>query len=280
MEVIVYLAADKTQKDVLLRMENVVFQYNEKEMALNNIDLTVYRGEKIALLGANGSGKSTILKVMAGLLFPQKGVYEAFGRIITEKNLENESFSQAFRRRVGVVFQNADIQLFSSEVWDEIAFGPIQMDLSEEEVRKRVDEIITALGLEQLKHRPPYHLSGGEKKKVAIASVLSINPQVLLLDEPAAGLDPKTQRWLINLLMKLNEAGKTVITATHDLDIIEEIADRVIVFNEDHSISLIGTPPEVLSNKDLLLSVNLIDEHFHRHRHESGHVHYHAHSYR
>ena len=227
----------KKEKEIVIQMKDITFKYTEQETALNNINLTVYQGEKLVLLGANGSGKSTLLKVMAGLIFPQNGLYEAFGHIIDEKNLEKEAFSNAFRRRVGVVFQNADTQLFSSEVWDEIAFGPLQLELSEEQVGRRVEEVIRILGLDHLRHRPPYHLSGGEKKKVAIASVLSTNPQVLLLDEPAAGLDPKTQRWLIDLLVELNKAGKTLVTATHDLDIVDEIADRVIVFKENHGNS-------------------------------------------
>ena len=155
------------------------------------------------------------------------------------------------------------------------------MKLKINEVNERVNGVIRMLNLESLQDRPPYKLSGGEKKKVAIACVLSINPEVLILDEPTNGLDPRTQRWLINLLVELNKAGKTLITCTHNLDIVEEIADRVIVFNEEHNIVAEGSPQEILSNKELLLSVNLIDEHYHRHVHvfdpSEHHDHFHSH---
>jgi cobalt/nickel transport system ATP-binding protein len=137
--------------------------------------------------------------------------------------------------------------------------------------------VIELLELDRLKDRPPYRLSGGEKKKVAIAAVLSSNPEVLLLDEPTSGLDPRTQRWLINLLQQLGRAGKTIITATHNLDILESIAGRAVVISEDHRIVADGSCAEVLQNTELLIGVNLIDEEFHRHKHGDGHIHYHVH---
>ncbi|HEY8889538.1 MAG TPA: ABC transporter ATP-binding protein [Clostridium sp.] len=254
-------------KEKIMQLRDVSFEYLKDETVLKDINLDIYSGEKLVILGANGSGKSSLQKILNGLIFPSKGEYNAFGQIVTEDSLNDEQFSKAFRQRIGYIFQNSDAQLFSTNVWEEIAFGPLQMKLSFKEVKKRVDGVIQMLNLESLKDRPPYKLSGGEKKKVAIASVLSINPEVLILDEPTNGLDPRTQRWLINLLVELNKAGKTLITCTHNLDIVEEIADRVIVFNEDHKIVAQGSPKDILSNKELLLSVNLIDEHYHRHVH-------------
>lgn len=264
-------------KQIIYHLENLSYHYASGEVALSDINLDVYAGEKVALLGANGSGKSTLLKVMAGLQFPQKGEILAFGGKLSEDELQRERFAYEFHRRVGFVFQNSEVQLFNPTVWEEIAFGPLQMNLEEQEVRHRVDDVIDMLSLQNIKNRPPYKLSGGEKKKVALASVLSINPQVILLDEPTNGLDPRTQRWLINLLCQLSGAGKTLITAIHNLDIVAEIADRVLVFSEDHHLVASGTPEEVLSNLELLIDVNLVDEHFHYHLHGGDHAHYHAH---
>lgn len=263
--------------EILFQLKNVTYHYPSGETALEGIDLSIYKGEKVALLGANGSGKSTLLKILDGLLFPQSGSLIAFGERVSEQTMGNEEFSFAFRRRVGFVFQNSEAQLFNSSVWDEIAFGPVQLGLAREEVESRVEGVITMLGLDHLRNRPPFKLSGGEKKKVAIASVLSINPDVLLFDEPTSGLDPRTQRWLVNLIRTLNAAGKTIITATHDLEIVDQIADRTVVLDEDHRLAAVGTVDEVLGNLELLLRVNLIDEEFHRHLHRNGHKHFHAH---
>ncbi|MDF9408553.1 energy-coupling factor ABC transporter ATP-binding protein [Pelotomaculum isophthalicicum JI] len=264
--------------EIFFHLDNVSYNYPGGEEALSGVSMSVKQADKVVLLGANGCGKSTLLKVLDGLLFPQQGVIHSFGEALNEENLSREEFSFAFRRRVGFVFQNSEAQLFNPSVWEEIAFGPVQMGLDNSEVVKRVDHVVTMLGLEHIKDRPPFKLSGGEKKKVAIASVLSINPEVILLDEPTGGLDPRTQTWLINLIKQLNRAGKTLITATHNLDIVEEIADRVMVFSEDHRLVASGTPDEILSNRELLLKVNLVDEKFHQHVHGGGHRHYHAHS--
>ncbi|MGB9803341.1 energy-coupling factor ABC transporter ATP-binding protein [Desulfofundulus sp.] len=264
-------------REVIFQLNNVSYRYPGGEDALSDVSLTVFRGEKVVLLGANGCGKSTLLKILDGLQFPQEGTVYAFGKLLSEENLGCEEFAFAFRRRVGFVFQNSDAQLFNSSVWEEIAFGPVQMGLEPEEVNRRVEEVIALLGLGHIKDRPPYKLSGGEKKKVAIASVLSINPEVLLLDEPTGGLDPRTTRWLINLIRQLNQAGKTLVTSTHDLDIVSEIADKVLVFSEDHRLVAAGPPEEILNNRALLLQVNLVDDQFHYHLHSNGHRHYHAH---
>jgi len=250
---------------------------------LRNINLKIYQGEKIAILGANGSGKSTLQKILDGLVFVTGGKVKAFGYELTEEVLNDRQFSSDFRQRVGFIFQNSDAQLFSPNVWEEIAFGPLQLDLPREQVVERVESIIDMLGLRSLVDRPPYKLSGGEKKKVAIASVLSMNPEVLILDEPTNGLDPRTQMWLVEVLVSLHRAGKTIIAATHNLDIVQDIADRVIVLSEDHVIEAEGTAQEILSNRELLLRVNLIGEHYHEHTHYGadghGHSHFHHHNH-
>ena len=177
----------------LFDLHNVSFSYADGVPALSGVSLTVAEGERLALLGANGSGKSTLLKLLAGLAQPTSGEIVAFGEPLTAGTLKDETKAQAFRRRVGVVFQSADVQLFNPTVRDEIAFGPLHLGLERAEVEQRVADMLRLLGLEALAERAPYKLSGGEKKKVALGSVLVCDPEVLLFDEPTAGLDPRTQ---------------------------------------------------------------------------------------
>jgi len=228
------------------------------------------------VLGANGCGKSTLLKLMGGLIFPQSGSYRAFGRRIDDRLLSRDPFGMFFRKEVGVLFQNSDAQLFNPTVEDEIAFGPLQMNDPPEEIRSKVRKAIELFGIGALKDRAPYELSGGEKRKVAIASMMVMDPQVLLLDEPTAGLDPRSSRALVDAIIEAEESGKTVVTATHDLHVVSEISRRVLVFGEDRRILASGTPEEILTNRSLLLSANLV--HLHRHAHEDyWHAHEHEH---
>ena len=267
--------ADRETGTPVFMVEDVHYNY-DGTAALDDARLTVDHGERVALLGANGSGKSTLLKMLDGLLFPTRGRIEFLGRELSAAALKDEAFSREFRRRVGFVFQNADAQLFSPTVREEVAYGPLHLGLSEEEVSRRVRDTIHILGLEHLKARAPYHLSGGEKKRVALASVLAINPDVLLFDEPTAGLDPKTSSFLVSLIGSLNGAGKTIITATQDLSIVTDIADRVVIMGEDHRLTGEGPPADVMGNRELLLRANLIHDHPHRH---NGLVHFHPHSH-
>jgi cobalt/nickel transport system ATP-binding protein len=273
----VTVSSAEASKPSVFLLEQVCYRYPGKETGVQDLDLAIHERERVVLLGANGSGKSTLLKLLDGLLFPQEGMVRAFGQELSERSLNDDAFNHAFRQRVGFVFQNSETQLFSSTVWEEIAFGPLHLGLGEEEVHQRVTEILELFELAGIKDRPPFRLSGGEKKRVALASVVATNPTVLLLDEPTAALDPRTQRWLIDMLIRFGRFGKTLITATHDLDIVEEIADRVLVFGEDHRVVANGAPAEVLADRDLLLRVNLIDPRFHKHAHDDDHRHYHIH---
>jgi cobalt/nickel transport system ATP-binding protein len=258
----------------LLVLDDVSYAYLERFPALDKVSLTVRRGEKVALLGANGCGKSTLLKVVDGLVFPDSGTYRAFGSEVTEDNLEDEQFNQGFRGRVGFIFQSSDAQVFSPSVREELAFGPLNMGLPRDEVEARVADTLTMLDIDDMAERAPYQLSGGEKKRVAIASVLVMNPEVLLFDEPTAALDPRTQQWLMELIVELNRAGKTIVLATHDLDTLDVLADRCLVFSEEHRIVGEGAPAELLAERQLLLDVNLIHEHSHLH---GAAVHTHVH---
>jgi cobalt/nickel transport system ATP-binding protein len=257
--------------------------YRSGSESLCGVTLDVLPGEHVAIVGANGSGKSTLLKALDGLVFCSAGSIRAFGKPLTEDSLEEPGFRREFRSRVGFVFQDADVQLFCSNVTDELAFGPLQLGLPEAEVRQRVDEVSHGLRLEKLLDRAPYTLSGGEKKRVAIGAVLTMRPDVLLMDEPTNALDPRSQVWLLEVLEAMKAEGRTVIFATHDLSAAEEACDRMIVLSEEHTVVADGTPADVLSQRDLLLQVNLIHAHSHRHRdvcepdhdhaHEHGHLH-------
>ena len=250
----------------LLVCQDLRYAYLERFCALDGVSLAVHRGERLALLGANGCGKSTLLKVLDGLVFPDSGSYHAFGEPVTEDNLEDEQFSMGFRSRVGFIFQNSDAQVFSPTVREEIAFGPLQLAQTREQAAARVEDVLAMLDIADLADRAPYQLSGGQKKKVAIASVLVMNPEVLLVDEPTAALDPRSQQWLIELIAELSRAGKTIVLATHDLDVLDVVADRCLVFSEQHQLVAEGPVAEILADRDLLLDVNLVHERSRFHR--------------
>ena len=260
----------------LLELADIHYAYREGIPALSGLSLSVYPAERIAVLGANGCGKSTLLKLLGGLIFPQSGSYRAFGRQIDDRLLSRDPFGIYFRKAVGILFQNSDAQLFNPTVEDEIAFGPLQMNDPPEEIRSKVHRTIEMFGIGAIRDRAPYELSGGEKKKVAIASMMVMDPQILLLDEPTAGLDPRSSRALVDSILEAEESGKTVVTATHDLHVVSEIARRVLVIGEDRRILASGTQEEILSDRSLLLAANLV--HLHRHAHEDyWHAHEHEH---
>lgn len=257
----------------LFRLRGVRFVYGRRQVALDGIDLDICPGERIAVLGANGSGKSTLLKLLDGILGPTEGTMRALGRDIAAVAGGMDAF--AFHREVGLVFQDPDIQLFSATVFDDVAFGPLQLGLSQDEVKQRVDEALAAMEIAHLADRAPFELSGGEKKRAAIASVLSLRPDVVLLDEPTASLDPRTKWVLVTLIRKLGDQGRTLVTATHELDIVPIIAERVVVIGEERRILADGTPERILADRRLLVRANLIHEHLH----EAGrtlHIHPHV----
>ena len=248
--------------------------------ALRQISFNVRSGELVVLVGANGSGKSTLLKLLDGLIFPSSGDLLAFGMKLSEKILETGNTAADFRRRVGLLFQDPDVQLFSPTVWEEVTFGPLQLGISKDEIIYRANEALELLNVTNLKERPPYLLSGGEKKKVSLASVLSLRPQVLLLDEPTTGLDPRSQGNLIDFLLQWSDKDKALVFSTQDLDVVEEVATRVIVMGAGHQIVADGKPEDFLSDSDFLLSNNLVHEHSHRHKelvHRHPHLHEHKH---
>ncbi len=256
----------------VFELENAGFHYSGAP-ALDGVNLAIGQGQCVAVLGANGSGKSTLLRLLAGLSFPQTGQVRFQGRELTEAALAETAFGLDFRRRVGVVFQNPDAQLFNATVFDEVAFGPLQMGWSRAEVLERTHAALHRLDIEALKDRPPYRLSGGEKKRVALASVLVLEPEVLLLDEPTAALDPQSQAQLIDFLFG-GLGGQTVVIATHSLDVASEIADHCAVLAAGR-LAAFGPADELLADNELLRQTHLL--HVHRHRHGGGEAHAHPH---
>jgi cobalt/nickel transport system ATP-binding protein len=259
--------------DVVFSMKDVSFRYRAVR-ALDGVTLDIHRGTRVALLGANGSGKSTLLRILDALEFPQGGTLTFDGQSISEEALRREELCHDFRRRVGFVFQNPDAQVFNATVHDEIAFGPLQLGWPKEEIRERIEGALAALGIPHLADRQPHRLSMGEKKRVAIASVLILEPEVVLLDEPTAMLDPRSQGQIVDLLFGWAGTGRTVVIATHDLASVADIADRCVVMNEGKIVA-VGTPATILSNEELLRHAGLL--HVHRHRHADGVVHAHGH---
>ena len=247
--------------ETIFNLDRISFAYEGKHLALDQISLEIIPGQCLVILGANGSGKSSLLKILDGLYFPTEGEVNAFGTTLSESAFRDESFNFEFRRRVGLVFQDPDVQLFSPSVLDEVAFAPLQMGLDRDEVNRRVEEALQALRIDKLRNRAPHRLSGGEKRRVALASVFSLKPDVWLLDEPSTGLDPRSQSWLVDFILQLGEEGKTVITATHDLEIAEQIATRVVVFDEEHHLVAAGEPEIILCDHDLLHRCNLAHYH-------------------
>lgn len=261
----------------MIEIKDVYYSYSNMN-ALRNINLQINKGEAVALMGANGCGKSTLLKMINGIISPDSGSYQFNDEEITYKKLQNNKFAKLLHQKIGFVFQNSDTQLFCSNVYDEIAFGPRQMGMNETETDSRVNDCLDLLNIQELRNRTPYHLSGGEKRKVAIACVLSLNPEVLVLDEPMNGLDPKTQRWLVEFLEKLNKAGKTLITSTHNLELVQEISTRSVLFDETHTIVADMPTDKLLEDIELLKKVNLVDQYYHAHEGKER-KHFHDHNY-
>lgn len=212
----------------MIDLKDISYSYDGVEV-FKDINMKINKGQSVYVSGPNGSGKSTLFKIISGILYPSKGTYTFNNEIINEKTMKNQVFSKKFHKEVGFVFQNPDSMLFNGNVYDEIAFGPRQMELSEKEVKKRTDDCLKLLKIEHLKDRAPYHLSGGEKRKVSIAAVISLNPSVIIFDEPFNDLDDNSCDFVQNLITNLNNIGKTIILATHDKSIANSICTRTIV---------------------------------------------------
>lgn len=225
-----------------IEFRNLHYAYPDGHEAIKDISYIIHHGESVGIIGANGAGKSTMLLLLMGVLFPAGGEVIVGDTHVTKKTLS------CIRQRLGMVFQDPDDQLFMTTIYDDVAFGPRNYKLTEEEVEQRVMEALKLVGISHLKDRAPYKLSGGEKRAAAIASVLSMHPDVLIMDEPTDALDPKSRRRVINLL---NSFEHTKIITSHDLDMVYETCKRVIVI-KDGMVAADGNTVEVLSNEQLL----------------------------
>jgi cobalt/nickel transport system ATP-binding protein len=214
----------------LIKLDNISFTYDTDEpYVIKDLSLEIKEGECLVIRGDNGSGKSTLFRILNGLSFPQKGKYYFDGTEITEKYLNNNTNSKLFHKRIGYLFQNPDTMLFNGRTYDEVAFGPRQMGLPDAEVEKRTRDCMELFSISELAGKAPYHLSGGQKKRVALAAVMALNPEVLVLDEPFAGLDKKTQQVLSDFLLEMKANKKTLLIATHDDSLTEILADQALV---------------------------------------------------
>ena len=231
----------------IIEVDDLHYTYPDGNQVLKGISFRVTHGEKVALVGANGAGKSTLLLQFNGCLLPESGRVRIGDMPVTKKTLKH------VRRTVGLIFQDPDDQLFMPLVYDDVAFGPLNLGLSPEEVDRQVMQALAAVGAVHLKDRPPYHLSGGEKRAVAIAAVLSLTPAILVMDEPSSNLDPKTRRQLIELLKTFEHS---LIIATHDLDLVLDHCPRTIVLQEGR-IAADGPTGEIMADEGLLSACNL-----------------------
>ncbi|UCN01294.1 energy-coupling factor ABC transporter ATP-binding protein [Sulfurimonas sp. SWIR-19] len=250
----------------MITLHNIEFYYEEKKV-LHDISLTINKGEKVVLLGSNGSGKSTLLRILAALYFPKKGEYLFHTKKISKKNIDKN-----FRKKVGILFQNPESMIFNPTVKDEIAFSLREFD--EENIDKKVLAISEKFGITHLLDKNPLELSGGEKQKVVLASILVYEPEILLLDEPTAAMDPRTTGWFVDLMLEIET---TVIVATHDLSIAYEVSNRAIVLDEKHTMVYDGDIEKLFRDLQTLQKANLIHKHKHRHKKDFTHSHYHLH---
>ena len=236
------------QKEPILSVQGLTYYYPRNKMALDNVSFDIYSGEKVAVVGPNGAGKTTLFLHMNSTIKSKGHVF------IDGKDVADMNASQRVKE-VGIMFADPDNQLFMPTVFDDIAFGPLNLGLSKEEVEKRVEEAMEMTSVTELRNRVPHHLSLGQKKKVVLASIISMKPKILILDEPTANLDPKSKRDVAEIVNKLNADGMTVVISTHDVNLLSEMADKIYVLNK--RIIESGTPREIFSNVKVLEENNL-----------------------
>jgi cobalt/nickel transport system ATP-binding protein len=235
----------------LIETRNLTYSYHGERNALEGINFIAPRNARIAIIGSNGAGKSTLFKHFNGIFRPTSGSVLVRGEPITKENLHE------VRKFVGIVFQNPDDQIFAPTVEQDVAFGPTNLGLDEDTIHHRVHEALRIMGIEDIAHRVPHHLSGGEKKRVAIAGIIAMEPGVLVLDEPTAGLDPQGVHDLMGFINTLSRKfGMTVIFSTHDVSVVPEVADYVYVMHKGR-FALEGKVEEIFREPDLLRSMRL-----------------------
>lgn len=230
-----------------MELKDVNFRFKD-QVALEHINIKIFDGSFVCLMGDNGCGKSTLMKLMSGLIYAQSGEYEFNSQIITKKKLQNSVFLREFHQRVGYLFQNSEVQLFNPTVEEELKFGLIQLGVTEGEISRRISDCLSLLQINDLKNRNSFSLSGGEKKMVAIAAVLALNPSYLIFDEPFNGLSQQKITIIQNVLKQMNDLGKTIIVSSHNYNYLNDIATELITMSPEHKISYQG---EILPEKEM-----------------------------
>jgi cobalt/nickel transport system ATP-binding protein len=257
----------------MIRVEGVTHSYRDGGVVLDDVTFEIGSGEKVVLLGSNGCGKTTLLRIIDGLVFPASGTVEVDGNSVTRRSLKRAPLRDRFRRDVVLLFQNPEAMVFNPTVLDEIAYGLRQAGADDADDRAR--HWASEFGIVRHLDRPAFQLSRGEIQKVCLASLLALEPRVLLLDEPTASLDPRSTGWLIDLLQDL---GQTMLVTTHNLSMASELGDRTIVLSEEHRVVYDGAVSELMGDTERLIEANLV--HVHRHRHgDVEHRHYHTHEW-
>jgi cobalt/nickel transport system ATP-binding protein len=239
----------------IISLKNVTYRYPDGNTAIDGLNLDIEKGEAVAIVGPNGAGKSTLLQIIAGLIPVSEGQLTVTGKEIDRRSVDRPNDLEWLRRKLGIIFQDSDVALFNSTVWNDVVFGPLHMGLSVEEVKARGNRALDRLGIAHLRDRAPYRLSGGEKRKVSIASVLSIEPEILLFDEPTSDLDPRSRRMVVDLLKSMSAEGRTIIVATHDVNAVPDFAKRIVVLNKRVLAS--GDVRTILSNETMLNKADL-----------------------
>jgi len=236
----------------IIEAKNITYLYPDGTKALDNINFSVEKGQMVSLLGKNGAGKSTLFLHFNGIFEPESGEILVDG----EKLKYDKKSLLKVRQKIGIVFQNPDDQLFAPTVEEDVAFGPLNIGLSQEETKKRVTDALARVGMEGFEKKPPHHLSGGQKKRVAIAGILAMGPEIMVLDEPTSGLDPRGASKVLKLLYELNNEGMTIIISTHDVDLVPLYSNKVNIIG-DGKIIKVGTPHEVFDDVKLIREADL-----------------------
>ena len=238
--------------EVHLSTKNLSYTYPDGTHALKNINMDIYKGQKVAIMGSNGAGKSTLFSHFNGLTKPTSGHVEVDGKAI---KYDRDTLLEV-RQKVGIVFQDPNDQLFAPTVKEDVAFGPMNLGLDYEEVERRVDEALTMVGMEQYMDKTPHHLSGGQQKRVAIAGIIAMRPEIMILDEPTAGLDPEGVEKVLDILNNLNKEGMSIVISSHDIEMVNEFAEKIFVLNNGEILES-GDKHEIFSNKELLKKAHL-----------------------
>lgn len=238
--------------EVHLSTKNLSYTYPDGTHALKNINMDIYKGQKVAIMGPNGAGKSTLFSHFNGLTKPTSGHVEVDGKAI---KYDRDTLLEV-RQKVGIVFQDPNDQLFAPTVKEDVAFGPMNLGLDYEEVERRVDEALTMVGMEQYMDKTPHHLSGGQQKRVAIAGIIAMRPEIMILDEPTAGLDPEGVEKVLDILDNLNKEGMSIVISSHDIEMVNEFAEKIFVLNNGEILES-GDKHEIFSNKELLKKAHL-----------------------